>query len=194
MSRLDAQTTLRSTLLAAFVLGACGGNGTGPTRIATALAFQAQPQNAVAGVPLSPSVQVRAVDSTGSTVTTFTGTVTVAFGANPGGGALAGSTSVNAVSGIATFSSIAVDSTASGYTLTASSGALAGATSTSFNVIAGPSATTLLAGDHQPGLVSFAVNDRPALRVTNVHGTPMSGIAVTFAVGSGGGRSSKLAR
>jgi len=179
--------TLRHSLIASLALGACSGGSTQPTRMATALAFQVQPANATAGVPIAPSVQVRAVDSTGATATSFTGNVTVAFGANPGSGTLSGTTTVKAASGVATFSTITVDSAATGYTLAASSSGLAGATSGTFNVVLGPSDAALIAGNDQPGLVSFAVNDRPTVRVTDVHGTPVVGLSVTFAVASGGG-------
>src|SRR5207244_3780420 len=63
---------------------------------ATRLAFVVQPSTTTAGSPISPPVQVAAQDGAGNTVAGFTGTVTMAIGTNPGGGTLAGTTSVAA--------------------------------------------------------------------------------------------------
>jgi hypothetical protein len=45
----------------------------------------------------------------------------------------------------------------------------------------------VLAGNHQPGLVGFGVNIRPAVRVTNASSNPVPNATVTFAVVAGGG-------
>src|SRR5439155_3941519 len=87
---------------------------------------------------LSISVRVTARDASGNTVTSYTGLITVALGANPSGGTLAGTTSVNAVSGVATFSTLSINNAGTGYTLVASASGLTGATSTSFNITAPP--------------------------------------------------------
>src|SRR5581483_8195981 len=60
-----------------------------------------------------------------------------AIGNNPAGGTLSGTTIVTVVNGVATFGNLSIDKAGNGYTLTASSGLLAGATSASFNVVAG---------------------------------------------------------
>src|SRR5439155_1509419 len=57
------------------------------------LAFTGQPGNTAAGSAITPAVQVRAQDNLGNTVTTFTGTVTIAIGNNAGGGSLSGTVS-----------------------------------------------------------------------------------------------------
>src|SRR5205814_2105937 len=104
---------------------------------ATNLAFTTQPQTTQAGQAM-PAVRVTARDASGNTVTSYTGLITVAIGANPGGGTLAGTTSVNAVSGVATFSTLSINNAGNGYTLTASASGLTGATSASFNITAAP--------------------------------------------------------
>src|SRR5207247_772198 len=53
---------------------------------ATHLVVSVQPSNATAGAPITPAVQVTATDARGNTATAFTATVTLAIGANPGGG------------------------------------------------------------------------------------------------------------
>src|SRR5438094_2799523 len=89
-----------------------------------------------------PAVRVAARDAAGNMVTGYTGLITVAIGSNPSGGTLAGTTSVNAVSGVATFSTLSINNAGNGYTLMASATGLTGATSAWFN-ITGPQATNL---------------------------------------------------
>src|SRR5205814_1231419 len=114
---------------------------------ATNLAVTTQPQSTQAGQTM-PVVRVTARDASGNTVTSYTGLITVAIGANPGGGTLAGTTSVNAVSGVATFSTLSINNAGTGYTLTASANGLTGTTSASFNITAPPA--TNLAFTTQP--------------------------------------------
>ncbi len=102
---------------------------------ATKLAFVQQPSNALAGAAISPSVTVAIQDASGNTVTTNTSTVTLAIGTNPpGNGTLSGTISVAAVAGVATFSNLSINKNGTGYTLTASDGALTAATSNAFNI------------------------------------------------------------
>src|SRR5207245_11122613 len=94
---------------------------------------------------ITPAVRVPAQDARGTTATGFTGTVTAAIGANPGGGTLAGTASVAAVSGVATFSNVSINKAGSGYTLTAAATGLAGMTSTPFGASAGARPPLVLA-------------------------------------------------
>src|SRR5207244_2698341 len=110
---------------------------------ATQLVFTGQPSNTAAGASITPAVQVTARDGQGNTATGFTGNVTVAIGANRSGGTLAGTATVAAVSGVATFSGLSIDKAGTGYTLVASSSGLTDPTSTAFNITA-RSATQLL--------------------------------------------------
>src|SRR5207249_4192715 len=84
---------------------------------AAQLVFSVQPSNATAGAAIAPAVRVTAQDVQGNTATQFTGSVTVALGANPGSGALSGTATVAAVAGVATFSDLSVNKSATGYTL-----------------------------------------------------------------------------
>src|SRR5436190_125750 len=85
-----------------------------------------------------PAVRVTARDASGNTVTSYTGLITVAIGANPGGGTLAGTTSVNAVSGVATFSRSGERRVGKGYRLLARASGLTGNTSGRVNITAPP--------------------------------------------------------
>ena len=67
----------------------------------TAVVFNVQPTTTTAGVNITPSVQVRAVDSSGNTVTSFNGQILVEIASNPAGGTLSGNTTRVANSGIA---------------------------------------------------------------------------------------------
>ena len=108
-----------------------------PPPMATALEFTAQPQSAETGASLG-TVTVAAVDSTGTVVTAFSGTVTLAIGTNPAGGALSGTVSVALGNGVATFSGLSIDKAGNGYTLTASTSGLKSATSSTFDITAPP--------------------------------------------------------
>ena len=107
-------------------------------RLATHLVFTVQPTNTTAGSTISPAVRVAAQDDAGNTVTSFSGTITIALGTNPAGGTLSGTTTVTAVNGVATFSNLSIDRAGNGYTLVATAAGLTGATSAPFNITAVP--------------------------------------------------------
>jgi len=107
---------------------------------AAKLAFSVQPTTTTGGVPINPAVVVEIQNAGGVRVPTATNSVTIAIGTNPKGGALSGTKTVTAVAGLATFSTLSIDSAANGYTLAASAGGLTGATSGTFNVTVGPAA------------------------------------------------------
>jgi hypothetical protein len=109
---------------------------------ANRLAFVTQPTTVAAGVPITPAVRVEVRDAFDNPITSGIGSaasVTVALANNPGNaGTLGGTRTVNAVAGVATFSTLTLDRVATDYTLAATSGVLTGATSTAFNVTPGP--------------------------------------------------------
>ncbi len=132
---------------------------------ATQLAFTVQPGNTTAGIGITPSVQVTARDGQGNTVTSFTGSVTVAITAATGttGATLSGVAVRAAVAGVATFPGLSIDSAGTGYTLRGTSGALTAATSSTFNITAG--AASQLAFTIQPVTTTAGVAI-PTPRVT----------------------------
>src|SRR5256886_10190373 len=69
----------------------------------------------VAGAAISPAVQVTALDAAGNPVPSFTGSVTVALGSNPGGSTLGGTTTVAAGNGGAGFSPPPLRKTGTGH-------------------------------------------------------------------------------
>src|SRR5207248_726770 len=96
--------------------------------------FTVQPSTAAAGAAITPAMQVAVQDAQGNTVTTATTSITLAIGVNPGSGTLAGTTTVAAVNGVASFANLSINNRGTGYTLTASATTLTGATSNSFNI------------------------------------------------------------
>src|SRR5439155_478186 len=89
------------------------------------------------GAGLAPAVQVTAQDAQGNVATAFSGSVTVALGANPGGGTLVGTATVTAMNGVASFSGLSVNKAGSGYTLTAAATGLRTSTSALFSITVG---------------------------------------------------------
>ncbi len=132
---------------------------------ATQLAFVQEPTDAVAGVNISPSITVEFQDAAGNIVPTETSNVTLAFSTDPSAGAatLNGTLTVAAVNGIATFNDINIDKAFTGYTLSASSGALTPATSASFTI--SPSTATQLAFSVEPSDTAQDVAINPSIEV-----------------------------
>src|SRR5256886_4581820 len=133
---------------------------------------------------LKPPVQVTAFDTLGNVATSFVADVTVALAANASGGALGGTPTARATSGVATFADLRVNRAGKGYRLTASAGQLAGATSdSSFDITAAPPTTGDLTvnatttGDNQPGSYTVKVDEGLSRTIAaNGAGTTYSGL------------------
>jgi hypothetical protein len=134
---------------------------TGP---AARLAFMVQPTDASAGGTITPLVDVAVLDAVGNTVTTFTGNVTVAIGANPVGGTLTGTTTEVAVAGVATFSDLSINKVGSGYSLFATATGLTSATSALFDIT--PGVATALVFTVPPVTTTAGAEITPAVKVT----------------------------
>src|SRR5690349_7602152 len=130
---------------------------------ATHLAFSVEPTTTNAGATMTPPVQVTALDAEGNVVSSFTGSVTVALGANSAGGALAGTTTVAAVSGAASFPDLSLSKAGTGYSLTAATTGLAAGTSTTFAIT--PGAVKGLAFTVEPGTTTAGHEINPAVAV-----------------------------
>ena len=184
---------------AGYTLKATSGALTSPTSTtfnitpgtATQLVFTAQPTNTTAAASITPSVQVSIEDAQGNVVTSSTSAVTLAIGTNPAGGTLSGTLTQNAVAGVATFSGLSINKAGTGYTLSASSGALTVATSTTFNITAG--SASQLAFTVQPTNAAAGAAIAPPVQVSiedaggNVVTTATNSIVVAIANNAGGG-------
>jgi len=158
---------------------------------ATQLSFTQQPSTTVAGVAISPAVQVTALDAAGNPVPSFTGSVTVALGTNPGGSTLGGTTTVAAVNGVASFSPLTLDKTGTGYALSATATGLNPATSSGFSIT--PGAATQLVFGTQPSttVANHQISPAVKVRALDAFGNVATGFtgAVTVALGSNAGGS-----
>lgn len=106
---------------------------------ATKLAFSTQPGgNPTEGVALAVQPVVVVQDSAGTTVSSSSATIAVSIKSGTGaqGAALAGTASLAAVSGQATFTNLAISAAGSGYVLVAAASGLASAESQAFSVAA----------------------------------------------------------
>jgi hypothetical protein len=106
--------------------------------VVAGLAFRVQPSATVVNTPISPPVQVAAVDSWGNVVPTFQKQVTLVLANNPTGASLSPQPARQQASqGIATFSNLTVNLAGTGYTLSASAPGEPGpATSAPFDIVA----------------------------------------------------------
>lgn len=173
-----------------------------PPPMARSLKFTGEPQSAQTGASLG-IITVAAVDSAGTIVTAFSGTVTLAIGTNPGGGTLLGSSAVATSGGVATFSGLSIDKAGTGYTLTASTLGLKSATSSAFDITAPPPTTgsltvntTTTGSDLDPdgyavsvdGGGSQAISDNGSVTFGNLssgsHTVTLSGLATNCQAGS----------
>lgn len=101
------------------------------------LAFAVQPGSPSAGEPFDPIVVVSLLDAFDNPVRAATNSVSLSLGNNPTGGALSGTTTVDAVAGRASFPDLFLEKAGGGYTLVAYSPGLNEATSNAFDVTAG---------------------------------------------------------
>jgi hypothetical protein len=108
------------------------------------LAFLNEPNGTQVGAHITTQVassgspvSVEVLDGHGNLITTSTAAITVAIGANPGPGALSGTTTVNAFGGVASFPDLSINQAGTGYTLQATSPGITQqppATSSDFNI------------------------------------------------------------
>jgi Concanavalin A-like lectin/glucanases superfamily len=101
--------------------------------VPTAVQFVQQPSTTLVNSVITPAITVRVVDQFGALISS-TALITVVIGTNPASGTLAGTLSVNAVAGLATFSTLSITQAGSGYTLAAVSSGLTSATSSAFTI------------------------------------------------------------
>jgi hypothetical protein len=152
------------------------------------LAFPHTITGTTAGSFLAPIV-VNVQDSNGHVVTTDNSSVTLSIAAPANGGALSGTTTVQAVNGVATFTGLSI-TPAGSYSLLASDGNLATATSNSFNIITNPASK--LAFSQQPaaaavGAVLSAISVQVLDPSNTLVGTDTSNVTLTIASGPNGG-------
>jgi hypothetical protein len=131
------------------------------------LVFTVQPSTTAEKAPIQPAVRVTARERSGRTATRFTRTVTLSIA--PGTGdrdaVLSGTTTVSAVGGVATFSTLNIDNAGTGYILVAASTGVAWATSAPFDVTPDVPGVELVF-TVQPSATAEEAPIRPAVKVT----------------------------
>jgi hypothetical protein len=134
---------------------------------ATRLAFGVQPSVTTAGNAISPSVTVMVEDQFGNTVTNDSRTVTISSGTT----AFTGSAlSVAAANGVATFSNVKPVTAGTGNTLTASDGAITGATSSAFTVNAATATKLVFAIQPAGAIYKTAFTTQPVVKTQDAYG------------------------
>jgi hypothetical protein len=102
--------------------------------VPTQLAFSPAPSGAVVNQAIAPVIRVSVQNAAGQQLNS-SAPVTLSFAANSTGALLAGTTTANAVNGLASFPGVAVDKVGT-YRLSASSAGLTPATSANFSIVA----------------------------------------------------------
>src|SRR3989442_1283668 len=152
-------------LVSSLFLATCERGPTGPT-VPTQLAFNVEPTTTTAGHQVTPAVQVTALDARGRPVPGFTQNVTVTLTAGTGtsGATLTGTTTVAAANGVATFYTLSLDKSSTGYMLTATASGLSAATSAPFDINPGPA--THLVFTVQPANATAGATFTPAVQAS----------------------------
>ncbi len=145
------------------------------------------PSAGVAGVAL-PVLVAEVRDALGNVVPTYTGLVEAALSTNPSSTTLAGTLSVNAVAGVATFNNLIINGAAVGYRLRArlSVEGYESAESAAFNVAAAaPASIAFVSGQTQSGAAGALMPDSIIVVVRDAFNNPVAGQSVTFAALAG---------
>jgi hypothetical protein len=123
-----------------------------PPAVDIELVFTLQPSATAEETPIRPAVRVTARERSGRTATSFTRRVTlsIAPGTGDGEAELSGTTTVTAVAGVATFSTLSIDNVGTGYILSAASPGLTGTTSAPFDVTSGDAEPAPAVADAAP--------------------------------------------
>ncbi|MBP9890301.1 MAG: putative Ig domain-containing protein [Planctomycetes bacterium] len=155
----------------------------------TSVAFAQQPSNVVAGAYIWAPVKVEFRDGAGVRLTSLNRVVTIALGSNPGGSALSGTLSVQAVNGVAVFTNLWLNKAATGYTLVASTQGLSSVVSTAFNVLAGTPVGMTFTVQPANGVSGVALSPAPTVAVADAYGNPAVGatgmVQITLAANPG---------
>jgi len=183
---VGSNTLVASVQTAGVSVGSVTFTATGTAGAASTMTASAgQNQTAAAGtaVATAPSVVVR--DARGNAVAG----VAVTFTVGSGGGTVVGGTATTNASGIAAVTSWTLGGSGGTQSLIASSGTLPAVTFTATATAGAASRLLGFSSQTQSGIVAGAaltVSQRPAVRVTDAEGNPVTGAVVTFRVAQDG--------
>src|SRR5207248_3287350 len=178
-------------VLCGVALGGCSGSTSGPGPPsgggpAGEVGFLAQPRGAAAGAGITPGGRGAGQGAPGNTVTTATTNISVAIGTNPASGTLAGTKTVAAASGVATFSTLSLNMVGTGYTLTAAATGLTGATSTAFNISVGAAAKLFFTVQPSNAAAGAAITPAVQVAIQDAQGNTVTTAttSITVAIGT----------
>jgi hypothetical protein len=153
---------------------------------ATKALMTTQPAGAVSGAAFTTQPVIRVTDADGNTNTSFTGNVTASIAT--GTGTLGGTTSVAAVSGVATFTNLGILGLGN-FTLTFTPASLTPVTSNSFALGAAPVASKIAITRAAVGTqrkTAFTTQPQIAIQYSNNDTVTASSAIVTATISSGG--------
>ena len=158
------------------------------TAVAAKLVLVTQPGAiASSGAIIDPQPVLRLEDASGTPLARAGVSVTVQI-ASGDGSLRGGTTRLSDAEGGITFDDLSIVGAPGARTLIFAASGYAPAISTPVSLGVGAPATVVIAaGDGQSAAVATSVATRPAVLVRDAGGTPVAGVAVTFAVASGGG-------
>ncbi len=155
------------------------------------LAVQTEPASAADDLPFATQPVIRIRDAGGNTVSGATNEVTVTILTNPAGGTLAGTTTVAAVDGIATFTDLSIDNDGTGYVLRFDAAGLAGVNTDPFTVTEniGPAAQLSVQAQPSGATGGSPFSGQPAVAIQDEEGDTVltNGSNVTVSLGAGPG-------
>ena len=156
------------------------------TGVATHIAITSQPPTSVtAGATFS--LTASAEDDFGTVDTSQTGSIALSLASNPGGGTLGGTTSVNAVSGVAHFTGLTLTKSGTGYAIQASDSGLTAGTSNAFNVVAATTSQMVVSVPNPVSAgVAFTVTVTAEDRFGNVATSFKNNITIALTTNPGG--------
>jgi adhesin/invasin len=158
------------------------------TAVAAKLVLVTQPAaSSSSGAVIAPGPVIQLQDPSGNPLARDGVSVTVQIAS--GQGSLRGTTSRSTdANGQVAFDDLAIVGGPGARTLIFAASGYAPAVSTPVSLgVGAPASVTIAAGDGQTATAGSAVAVRPAVLVRDAGGTPVAGLAVTFAVGLGGG-------
>lgn len=171
------------------VIAACSTAAISPTvetpAPAVKLVFATQPAGSSAGSPLSIQPVVMVQDASGNIVPGYKVPLTLSITPDTGasGAVLFGGRVVNPVKGIATFKELSINLAGSGYKLTATSGTLIPATSTSFDISAGLPAKLAFTIQPSGGVAGVPFSTQPEVIVQDFYGNKVTAYEGSVSLG-----------
>lgn len=143
-------------------------------------------QTAVAGTSVTTAPSVKVVDANNNPVSG----ASVSFFVAAGGGSITGASTTTNASGIAAVGSWTLGNVAGSNTLTAAAAGISGTVTISAVGVPGPAAAIAIANagaNNQSAAAGTALPIPPSVKVSDSRGNGVAGVAVNFAVASGGG-------